>query len=578
MSRWRQAFNRIGGPDAVTWPAFWVTSASAILGHLTTGGKVDASIAQRILIVCICQVVLFIPLIGLRFTLLKSPTNPRPWVAIGGFIFAAVLRGFALAFLLLATGAVSQPLWVYRIIASLMNQAVLLIIVALVVSTMRAHVRTLIALTAIQDNLEATQARIIDEVNDHNDEAIERVQVRLRQELEAFGSGTGTESVEQLQRIASDVVRPMSHELGSFLPRHEDLSRTQPDAHVSWQQLVRQLADHSPLRPLLVALYLAISMIAATLGPFGNKGFLVTVIVSVVALICSALGNAILNRLLPHTSGTSSLVAIFITSLLIGVISVGAGSLTLERNNFALVFFICGSLFTCLIELLAAVLSAVVRQQRASEREFSTQNELLRREIVRLRQSQWIQQKSLSRALHGPLQSTVTSAALRLDAALRSDVPIDVLVTEIQQELRSGIEMIEIVNSEEHSLELAFARLTGTWEGVCTIDAEVSNGAHERLTCDPIALATVIDILTEAVSNAVRHGNAEHTGISIVEVDDALIQVTVVNDGYTLGATPNNSGLGTALLEECTLSWTRDSNEQGHELVALIPIIPKMQN
>ena len=96
MSPRRQAFNRIGGPDAVTWPAFWITLVAAIAGHLATAGPVSASVPVRILVVIATQLLSFSVLLLLRRTLLRNPERPRPWVAIGGFAVAAIVRGAAL--------------------------------------------------------------------------------------------------------------------------------------------------------------------------------------------------------------------------------------------------------------------------------------------------------------------------------------------------------------------------------------------------------------------------------------------------------------------------------------------------
>jgi hypothetical protein len=121
VSRWRRAFDRIGGPDAVTWPAFWATYAISLFGHLAVGGVVNASLGVRVLLVTLAQLAMFVPLVVLRVTLLRDPPRPRPWIAITGFIVASVVRGAVLSFLLVAVGAVAQPLYMYRIAAALLG-------------------------------------------------------------------------------------------------------------------------------------------------------------------------------------------------------------------------------------------------------------------------------------------------------------------------------------------------------------------------------------------------------------------------------------------------------------------------
>ena len=73
MSRWREAFDRIGGPDAVTWPAFWITLFVSLIGNLTTGGAVSAPLGVRVLVIMVVQLAMFAPLVLLRYTLLRNP-------------------------------------------------------------------------------------------------------------------------------------------------------------------------------------------------------------------------------------------------------------------------------------------------------------------------------------------------------------------------------------------------------------------------------------------------------------------------------------------------------------------------
>lgn len=113
MRRWRQAFDRIGGPDAVTWPAFWITFFTSLVGNLTTGGAVSAPMGVRVVVMLIVQVAMFAPLVLLRYTLLRNSPRPRPWVAVGGFVAASVIRGVTVSALLLAIGAIEEPLWIF---------------------------------------------------------------------------------------------------------------------------------------------------------------------------------------------------------------------------------------------------------------------------------------------------------------------------------------------------------------------------------------------------------------------------------------------------------------------------------
>jgi signal transduction histidine kinase len=575
MTRWRRAFDRIGGPDAVTWPAFWITFAANITAHLTTGGSVNAPIWVRILVVLASQLAMFTPLVVLRFTVLRNPPRPRPWIAVAGFIVAAITRSVALTSILIAIEAVENPMWGYRIVASLQSQAVLLFIIALVIGTMRAHTRSLQELLTIQQELTATEQRIITDFNTRNDSELTRVKDRLRHELTAFDSKLGADSVKELQRVASDVVRPLSHELARALPVLKVSVPPVRDVHISLQQVLEQVVIRPPFRPLFAALLMTMFLFTASIAIFQSNGALLITTTFTSVFFGSWLANVSLRYLLPRLPPRLSLAAVVVSGTAIGFFVSGVIAWVLRETDVATIMLWAGGIFTTVIVLLIAVVSAVLQQQRDSENTLRDFTERLHREVIRMRQAQWLQQKALSRALHGPLQSAVTSAALRLDAAVRAGEPIADLVTDIRADLRSAIDVLEVAEHTAPSLETAFARIIGTWEGICSVTFDISDHDLSHVQSDPFGSATVIDIVTEAVSNAVKHGGASQVDVFMSVDGNGVAALAITDNGQSTDAPSPSLGLGTTVLDECTLSWRRTVDAEGHQLTADIPTAAK---
>lgn len=571
MSRWRIAFDRIGGPDAVTWPAFWITYASNLIAHLTTGGAVNAPIAVRLVIVTVAQIVAFLPLLLLRWTILRYPLRPRPWVAVGGFAVAAVLRGVVLTSLLVAVGAVSEPLWVYRIVASLQNTMVLLIIVALVVSATRAHTRSLTGLLEVQRELVQTEAELVKDVTTRNEQVIAQVQERLRAELASLDSVEGAESVHELQRLASDIVRPMSHELATSVPNFPVVAPSMEEAHLTWRQAVLGLIDGPPLRPLLAATYMAWILSSTAWSVFGvTRGLAMSAVAFVSVLVGSWCANWVLAHILERLGPRASLVATLIAGLFVGFTSAGVIALLGTPGADRTIFISGGGLFVSGVVLLTAAVATVLRCQRATEQELIASTEQLQFQLVRLRQAQWLQRQGLARALHGPVQAAVTAAALRLDAAVRSGEKGNELLESERQTLLAAVDVLDTADSSDYTLDLALERISGTWEGLCEITSQVDAAAAASLAEDTIAAAVVVDLMTEAVSNAVRHGEAEHIFISITIDEKHLLTLTIRDDGHSQSVEVFH-GLGSALLDDCTIEWTRDITASGTTLSAVVP-------
>ncbi len=342
MSRWRLAFDRIGGPDAVTWWSFGLTLSASILSHLTSGGETTASAPVRVVVVVIAQILAFVPLVILRLTLLRDPPRPRPWVAVGGFLVATVIRGVALSGILLAIGAVEEPLWLYRIAASVFTQGTLLIVIALVVSTIRANTRSLSRLLAVQRDLEATQVRLVAEVTERNEEALIRVKTRLTDELVALESASGDASVTELQRLASDVVRPMSHELAAPLIV-ESPSDVIDDPYVSRQQLVAQLASTPPMRPIPSALMMGFMMLIMAAGIYGARGLPLMLVVMGAVLVFAWLANRVLGLVLSRVTVNVAITLVVIAALVVGYLTSGAAAFVIRDDPSAQTILIGGA-------------------------------------------------------------------------------------------------------------------------------------------------------------------------------------------------------------------------------------------
>lgn len=568
MSRWRRAFDRIGGPDAVTWPAFWITFVASILGNLTSGGG-DSSLVTRLVILLVAQVTMFIPLVILRVTVLRDPPRPRPWVALGGFVLAAVIRGSVVDWLFLSTGVTDTALWGYRVFSSLLVQGSIFVVIAIVVGTMRAQTRALEELAIVQQELDHTQERIVAEVSGRNDDALDRVKARLADELALLDRAEGAASVAELQRLASDVVRPMSHELAAALPAVE-VTDASSAVHVGWRQVVEQMSGSTALRPILNAIVMAFVLITATIGVLGRQGLVITAVLVVAVTLSSWLANLALRAVLPRVPALFGMGLVILAGLVVGFISGTAAAAALTDESLVWAFRIAGGLFIAGVVLLIALVSSVLRQQAASQRDLTESTERLRWTVVRLRQVQWFQGKALSRALHGPVQAAVTSAALRLDEAVREGRPTDHLLAEIRADLRGTIDVLEAGEPSGSSLDEALARIVGTWQGICRVDVDVEESAHARLAEEAVATSTVVDLLTEAVSNAVRHGEATSVAVAVTAPSPELVELRVRDDGQAVPAV-SGSGLGTRLLDECTLEWSRESGPGGNGLRALLP-------
>jgi nitrate/nitrite-specific signal transduction histidine kinase len=209
----------------------------------------------------------------------------------------------------------------------------------------------------------------------------------------------------------------------------------------------------------------------------------------------------------------------------------------------------------------------VLLEQTSTEarRLLAFQNDSLALLISGLRKQIWLARRNTAWVLHGPIQSALTSAAMALGSnseQLRERKAI-------RDTIADALEALESKSPTQPRLEDALTDITRVWERSCKVEVELDSVADLLLQEDIDSAFCVIEIVREAVSNAVRHGRATRISARIALTQDQLIQVTVENNGV---ACPElqDIGLGSAMLDQITHQWTRENLPNGVRLSAFV--------
>jgi two-component sensor histidine kinase len=86
---------------------------------------------------------------------------------------------------------------------------------------------------------------------------------------------------------------------------------------------------------------------------------------------------------------------------------------------------------------------------------------------------------------------------------------------------------------------------------------------------------TLRELLSELTFNAIKHGGANKVLFSVSLATDNTVELTCIDNGER----PSDSGrvgLGTKLLDECALQWTREplNESKGTRTEVLLPFAP----
>lgn len=560
---------RLGSSDAVSWPVFWVTLSAAIVGNLVT--TTSAPIGVRALTLAIGQIVLWIPLVAVGRILRRDPERSRPLLVLGSAVVGLLSRAVTVGLLTAAFLGGDEVRWADRFVGALLNIGLAFVIATVVVSSFRERRQHITQLQGLQRDLSQSIEQLRRDYSDRNDQTLEQIHTVLLGELSSLDATDAGRSLEVLQRTASDVVRPLSHRLAR--ERGPEPREIVPiETAVAWPVVLNEAATGRPFRPAITALFIAIEAMAATVAyPRGAPLFAATVAATWVGFRAA---NRALVRVLAGRSLVFRVPAVVLSAVLVGacaalVVRLGGGPApVVTALTFGAFFFV--TVFGLGVTLAAAFLRD--RQQMIELLEVSSAS--LRRRIVSLQQAQWFQNKALSRALHGPIQTAVTAAALRLDAAIGAGSVSPAVIEQARAQITQAMGTLGSTDVHVVSLAEATERLSSAWEGLCDIAMVVSTEAQETASRDPVLRSCMIDIVTEAVTNAVRHGNATSATIDIVLVGGDLgcqdVMVSITSDSSWVTSS-GDSGLGTHLLDDCTLGWGVDHTQAGVRLWARMP-------
>ena len=155
---------------------------------------------------------------------------------------------------------------------------------------------------------------------------------------------------------------------------------------------------------------------------------------------------------------------------------------------------------------------------------------------------------------------------------MRAGTDATALVAETRDELRAAVSLLEEKPDATPGMVSTLDLIIGTWQGVCRVVAATTPDATAALDNDELCRSCLRDVLIDAISNAVRHGDASIVDISISLVGDEVL-VRVRDNGATSG-TAAIPGLGTRILDECSTRWSSEATDDGYLLTASLPVMP----
>ena len=548
---------------AASWPTFGIVGALNLVVALFPGFDPLAPLWQRWAAVVAGHLVMFA-------ILLVARQSERRWRPAGFALWLTLLVAVGASFLrALVANLLLGDIDPWRIASGVVLGLIFLFVTTLLVAVIRSYQRERQRLEAENARLEAVAAEIDVEISDSDTATARRVEQTL---VDALSTESQRIDADQLDALANDVVRPLSHELAQQLPTWSLPPLQGSPTQVRFRQILDQSSRHSPFLPVvtaLVLLALAVVPVVAVVGlgltiVYGVIGF-----ASLTALLW--LANVLVNRLISGQSIAVRTAAVVISAVVVGLIFAVLAAVVSDLTG-AVVVTESGIRFglSVLIAVLAWILSIVrglLRELAEIITRLQQVTDELNWQVARLRQTEWARQRYLARLFHGPLQTLLMKSAHELRTVDVDDTSHlrDRLKIEIQ-ELLANVE----AGDEQVSWPDGLSRIMSTWDGIVEITVSQDGAVLDVLDADIVGRSLAIEIVSQAVANAVRHGNANSIALTS-RLSERELWLDIRDNGES---EPSDSvGMGTQVLIDCTTYWSRDIGLHGTRVEAHIPVL-----
>jgi signal transduction histidine kinase len=152
--------------------------------------------------------------------------------------------------------------------------------------------------------------------------------------------------------------------------------------------------------------------------------------------------------------------------------------------------------------------------------------------------------RSLANLLHGQVQNSLLSASLRLESGSVSkhelQVEIDSLIKLLDTPIRIGANQL----SQGVPFSQGMQEITHRWRGFAAISFNNFSIISE---VPDLNTNLLLELLEEAVANAVRHGLADSVVVELDSTPKNRLSISVIDNG--VGPRAGKFGLGSALFE-----------------------------
>jgi len=537
-----------------TWPAFAATFLWALLVHFTDSilNQSGNFIPRFIVILGLHTLVYCLLFLSTRFFLNRITNRFVPVLLFLTICLVGLGRGY-LFDIWLYSWDIAETLNIgFRMRASLLNTAVSFVIVTIAIANTRRHQMAIGQLSRERSRLDRTDLVANEEIKRFHETLVRSISSDLTTRLNEMTGKPAQQVLTSLHDLINKVVQPLSRELSTHSqPWTPDFVNT-PKVRIKWGALLVGSFDPRKVNYLLVPILLTIiAFPTALLNSSLAEVFLGLGLVNATA----ALVGFTFRRIYMNRRGR--VIEYFVVLLVTGT-SVGLASTYLTREyDERFSFVVPGILFYLISATLLSLINGAEEQRRLSEDELRLTVEQLEWRVARVRETQRQNYRQLSRNLHDGIQAQLSSKYLQLERAIASGEGTNEILQQMFIDLTSLVQVLDAREITIEPIDAVVERVRGNWSSIALISFEADPTTLKVIERDSLCSTSIVDVIPELVFNGIKHGKATEIDLRLNLVNEQKVQLSVIDNG-SFEKVESITGLGTSILNESCISWSRE--------------------
>ena len=569
------------GDQVLSWPVAMACTILSIALHFAPNGiTVHGGLAARFIVSALG----YLPALGfIAFARIGIRRLAAEWLRIAltliSYIVGAALRGFTFAVVFFELGLADNLNLAYRVPSSAMPFGFATAVATFTVGAIRLARERIKVLTERQAELRDGLAKISEQRAKFETEVATEIAVKIERDLTLLKNAEQQQLVIELNKIASEYIRPLSHRLAQEVPEWQPIQSV--ESKLRWRDIAEQIRPELSLQPLLLTVIASLAALPSFSYFYGWNQALAIVLIAAGLLYAGGMLMRSLSRFVTKIK-FASLRALVIT-LQLWAISL---PLSFVADRFAnkpeLANFVLANSLVVVPVFGWALLLGGATNASLDTLESNLRSTVERLDWVKARTNliSWFERGELAMLLHGPVQSAIYYGSHQFSENLSSPAKaklLDEIADRIREALSAQAEQVDLLQLSDELQEF--------WQGLCQVDFSIDDEVSLALELDKIAQTVAWDVIKEACTNAIRHGKASSVTIALKLLGSDALGISVRNNGLVIDsngetlATDAPRGLGSKLLDSVSISWslTKTTSAGGANetvLAARLPIEP----